>query len=176
MYRILIASVCAAAALAQQPEMAHLMYAGSAGSLSLDFMAHDANCSAGQWGAQISTSPDFSAASWTPAYACDDFTAQEPGPTFAVRVRFDGLVPGTTYYYACGSEVLNAPFSEVFSFTYASGSVREGGAVYAVLADFGYYNAESLGRLIGDFEDGKFDALIHAGDTAYNLEDNKGKE
>jgi hypothetical protein len=62
-------------------------------------------------------------------YACDDFTAQEPGPTFAVRVRFDGLVPGTTYYYVCGSEVLNAPFSEVFSFTYASGSVREGGAV-----------------------------------------------
>lgn len=151
--RAIIALALLSLAAAQQPEMAHLMFAGRPGSLSLDFMAHDANCSAGAWGAQISTSPDFTAASWVPGYACDDFTAEESTPTYAVRVRFDGLVAGTTYYYTCGSESLKQPFSEVFSFTYESGASRPGGAVYAVLADLGFFNAESLGRLIADFED-----------------------
>lgn len=45
------------------------------------------NCSLG-YGAQIATTPEFSGASFVPAYACDDFTAQESIPTFAVRVLF----------------------------------------------------------------------------------------
>ena len=133
---------CAALPLvySQQPEQAHLAMTGKSGELSLDFMAHRANCSIG-WGVQLSTSPDFTGASYIPAYACDDFTKEEPALTLAVRVLLTPLVPGTTYYYVCGSEALRDPWSQVYTFVYDTGSQRAGGPVYAVLADFGYYNA-----------------------------------
>lgn len=126
-------------------------------------MAHSMNCSAG-WGAQLGTSPDFTGASFVPAYACDDFTKSESVLTLAVRVLFKNLVPGTQYYYTAGSFESRDPWSRVYSFTYLSGSVRAGGPVYAVLADFGFYNAESLEKLEFDALSGRFDALLHAGD------------
>ncbi len=139
---------------------------GKPGELSLDFMAHAANCSIG-WGVQLSTTPDFTGASFIPAYACDDFSKQEPGLTLAVRVLLTPLTRGATYYYVCGSEALRAPWSQVFSFTYDTGSQRAGGPVYAILADFGFYNAESLMKLSAEAYEGRFDALLHAGDFAY---------
>lgn len=158
-----------------QPEQAHLAYTGRAGELSLDFMAHGANCSEG-WGAQIDTSPDFSQKDWVAAYACSDFTAMESTHTQAVRVLFSGLSAGTTYYYVCGSESLRSPFSQVYSFTFASGAARaEGQPVYAVLADFGYYNAESLERLLSEAYNGGFDTLVHAGDFAYDFDADQGR-
>jgi len=163
-----------AAARAQQPEQAHLAYTGKAGELSLDFMAHGANCSLA-WGAQVGTTPDFSAGEFVAAYACDDFTAQESTKTLAVRVLLQGLVAGTTYYYVCGSEDSRSPWSQVYSFAFQSGAAREGGPVYAIVADFGYYNAESLERLTSEAYDGKFDTLLHAGDFAYNFQDDAGR-
>jgi hypothetical protein len=173
--RSLIASAALAVALAQQPEQAHLAYTGKAGELSLDFMAHGANCSLG-WGAQLATTPDFSQGSYVAAYACDDFTASESSKTLAVRVRFEGLVAGTTYYYVCGSEGTRSPWSQVYSFVYMQGAARAGGApVYAVLADFGYYNAESLERLTAEAFEGTFDTLLHAGDFAYDFDLDAGR-
>ena len=159
-------SLLLGAALAQQPEQAHLALTGKPGELSLDFMAHRLNCSAVTWGAQIATSPDFTEANFVAASGCTDFTAQSPALALAVQVLFTGLVPGTTYYYVCGTEGLNEPWSQVYSFVYNSGSVREGGPVYAILADFGFYNAESLFKLQADAYTGRFDVLLHAGDFA----------
>ena len=130
-------SLLLGAVLAQQPEQAHLALTGKPGELSLDYISHRLNCSAVTWGAQLATSPDFSEADFVPASGCVDFTAQSPALALAVQVLFTGLVPGTTYYYVCGTEGLNEPWSQVYSFVYNSGSVREGGPVYAVLADFG---------------------------------------
>jgi len=67
--------------LAQQPEQAHIALTGAPGELSLDFMAHEANCSAG-WGAEIATSPDFKTSNFVPGYACDDFSATEMQATY----------------------------------------------------------------------------------------------
>lgn len=173
--RSIIAAVAALhLAAAQQPEQAHLAVTGKAGEMSLDFMAHDASLNCTGWGAQISTDPTFSEGEFVPSYACTDFTASEPGNTYAVRVLFTNLVVGQTYYYVCGSELSRAPWSQVFSFTYGSGAVRAGGPVYAVLADFGYYNAESLGKLIEYSELDMFDYLLHAGDFAYDFDADKG--
>jgi hypothetical protein len=93
-----------------------------------------------------------------------------------VRVRFEGLVAGTTYYYVCGSEGTRSPWSQVYSFVYMQGAARAGGApVYAVLADFGYYNAESLERLTAEAFEGTFDTLLHAGDFAYDFDADAGR-
>jgi phosphodiesterase/alkaline phosphatase D-like protein len=103
-------------------------------------MAHNADLGCGSkasWGVQLGTSPDFRTSSFIPAYACDNFTAQESAPTFAVRVLLKNLTVGQTYYYVCGSEASKDPWSRVYTFTYGSGQVRPGGPVYAVLADFG---------------------------------------
>ena len=83
------------ACAAQQPEQAHLSLTGKLGELSLDFMAHTANCSAG-WGVQLAPSPDFSEANFIPASNCTDFTAFESAPTFAVRTLLTGLVTRRT--------------------------------------------------------------------------------
>ena len=120
-----------AAAAAQQPEQVHLALTGRAGELSLDAMVHDDNCSAA-WGAQISTTPEFTSADFVPAYACDDFTASEMAPTFAVRVLLTGLAVGQTYYYVVGDESGTMPWSQVFTFTYGSGAMRTGGETFAV--------------------------------------------
>ena len=161
-------------AFAQQPEQAHLSLTGSPSELSLDFMAHEANCSVG-YGAQLSTSPDFSAAAFVPASSCVDFTADEAGRlTLAVTVLFTGLVAGTKYYYVCGSEALRTPWSRVYSFTHDTGAARDGGATAVVIADFGYYNAESLEKLYADAFTGRFDALLHAGDFSYDFDTDGG--
>ena len=164
----------AAVARAQQPEQAHISYTGKAGELSVDFMAHGANCSL-NWGAQLATMPDFSSADFVAAYACDDFTASESAKTLAVRVRFEGLVAGTTYYYVVGSEMERVPWSQVYSFVFQQGAARAGGPIHAVVADFGYYNAESLERLTAEAFEGTFDSLLHAGDFAYDLDTDAGR-
>jgi hypothetical protein len=107
----LLVAAAASVAVAQQPEQAHISLTGIPGQISLDYMAHDAACSVG-WGAEISTTPDFTIKTFVPAYACDDFTAQESMPTYAVRVLFTGLTVGTTYYYVAGSPNVKEPGSQ----------------------------------------------------------------
>ena len=151
-------------ATAQQPEQVHLAMTGNLGELSIDFMSHE-NCSF-SYGAQIDVTPDFSSADFIPVYNCSDFSSQESLPTYTNQVLLKNLKVGTKYYYVVGAEGSRDPWSQVMSFTYGSGAVRPGGAKYAVLADFGYFNAESLEMLISDCYEGKFDALLHAGDFA----------
>lgn len=163
MAALLLLALAFGGALAQQPEQAHLSLTGRDGELSLDFMAHRLNCST-TWGVQLGTSPDFTQAEFIPASACSDFTHSEPALTLAVRVLLRGLVAGTQYYYVAGSPELRDPWSQVFSFVYNSGSLRAGGPVYAILADFGTFNMESLGKLTAEAYEGRYDVLLHAGD------------
>lgn len=78
MCRIAYFTAALALVFAQQPEQAHLSLTGTPGELSLDFMHHDAKVACNSSvGVEIGTSPDFTASSFVPAYACSDFTAQE---------------------------------------------------------------------------------------------------
>jgi hypothetical protein len=126
------------------------------------------------WGAQLSTSPDMTAANFVPAYNCTDFTKEESELTLAVRVLFTGLVTGTQYYYVTGSPLVT-PWSRVYQFTYNTGALREGGPTAVVIADFGYYNAESIEKLSEDALNGRFDTILHAGDMAYDLDADAGR-
>lgn len=83
-----------------------------------------------------------------PDFLANLAVSQPPCSSYAARVLLSNLTVGTTYYYVCGSELSTLPWSQVFTFTFSSGSVRPGGPVYAVVADFGFYNAESLEKLM----------------------------
>lgn len=72
-----------------------------------------------------------------------------------------GLGANTQYYYQAGD-------SATFSFT--NQPVVTGGKVYALLADFGIANDVSIGQLVAEAAAGNYQAVIHAGDWAYNME------
>lgn len=164
----------------QQPEMAHIALTGKAGQISVDFASHPRDGTPpSSYGCLIGTSPDNwnNQMQFVTAYNMTNFTSQDAAfgdQTFLHQVLFTGLQSGTTYYYVCGSEATKDPWSQVYSFNFESHLSRPGGARYAVLADAGYYNFESLGDLMAAAEEGSFDVLIHSGDMAYNLEDEKG--
>jgi hypothetical protein len=67
-----------------------------------------------------------------------------------------GLAANTRYYYTVGK------LATVFNFT--NQPVRDGGKIYAVLADLGYEDAVSMPQLEAEAKAGAFDAVVHAGD------------
>ena len=67
-----------------------------------------------------------------------------------------GLAANTEYDYSVGSDAGRV----AFSFTNEPAARPP---IFAVYADFGYKNDESLKALIADAEAGGFDAVIHAG-------------
>jgi Purple acid Phosphatase, N-terminal domain len=137
--------------------MASLHETGIKGSLSLDFVSHEATCDG--FGAQIGT--EVNNLTFVPSYACTDFTQYESTNTWLNRVLLEGLVSGQKYYYVVGSESSKAPWSQVYEFVYDQGSQRPGGPVFAMIADAGFYNFESLEKLQEEAYLGKFDALMH---------------
>ena len=76
------------------------------------------------------------------------------------------LAANTTYYYSC--EANKEGSSQIFKFV--NQPMRENGNIYAVYADMGYENDESLPFLITDAMNGGFDVIIHAGDFAYDFD------
>lgn len=82
------------------------------------------------------------------------------------RVLLKSLQPDTTYRYHCGS---NLGWSEVFWFT----TMKEGtnwSPRFAVYGDMGNVNAQSLTRLQEETQRGMYDAILHVGDMAYDMD------
>ncbi|XP_015791635.1 acid phosphatase type 7 [Tetranychus urticae] len=85
---------------------------------------------------------------------------------FIHRVTMKNLVPGQTYIYHVGSEF---GWSPIFWFT----TIKNGSdwsPRLAIFGDLGNDNAKTLPRLQEDAQSGQFDAIIHVGDFAYNLD------
>ena len=76
-----------------------------------------------------------------------------------------GLAAATQYFY-------QVPGGAELAFT--NQPARAGGAVNAILADFGFVNDVAMDALLSQVAAGAFDAVIHAGDLAYNLQDSMG--
>ena len=74
------------------------------------------------------------------------------------------------YFYRVGS---GSMWSAVHNFT--ADKSREGGNIYAAYADFGMANDVSLGELIKEVDNDAFDYVIHAGDQAYDLDSEAGR-
>lgn len=81
-----------------------------------------------------------------------------------------GLAPNTLYYYVVGNAT--GGWSPLKWFT--NEPVRPGGPIYAILADFGLGNDESLVALYADAERNAFDYVLHAGDFAYDFDTDGG--
>lgn len=108
----------------------------------------------------------------------DKLTRKETGTSFKFgtheghyfmihNVKLTGLELNKRYYYQVG--VPDNGTSDVMSFF-----TKDGNPVFAIYGDMGYVNAVSLDRLKKEADDGGFDAVIHAGDLAYDMYEGDG--
>lgn len=87
------------------------------------------------------------------------------------RVTLTGLKPKTKYFYHCGSEL---GWSDEFWF-YTLDPSPSYVAKLAVYGDMGNVNAQSLPRLQKETQDHEYDAILHVGDFAYDMNWNEGR-
>jgi len=85
-------------------------------------------------------------------------------------VVLTNLEVNTQYYYTCGAGAND--WSPLKWFT---NEQTERPWVFAIFADFGYVNDESVNSLYADVEANAFDVVILAGDQAYDLDSNNGE-
>ncbi|XP_071441921.1 acid phosphatase type 7 [Hetaerina americana] len=81
------------------------------------------------------------------------------------KVKLEELQPGTKYMYHCGSEL---GWSSLYSFVTMKDGV-DWSPYLAVYGDMGNINAQSLPRLQEETQRGMYDAIIHVGDFAYDM-------
>lgn len=82
------------------------------------------------------------------------------------RVKLEGLTPGSGYDYRVGS-------SDGWSALYNFNATKAGTAWqprFAIYGDLGVDNAQSLSKLQKEVQGGRYDAILHVGDFAYNME------
>uniref|UniRef100_A0A1B0FHH9 Purple acid phosphatase n=1 Tax=Glossina morsitans morsitans TaxID=37546 RepID=A0A1B0FHH9_GLOMM len=87
------------------------------------------------------------------------------------RVTLNNLKPSAKYIYNCGSSL---GWSAKFEFrTVPEGSVWS--PHVAIFGDMGNENAQSLARLQQESQRGIYDAIIHVGDFAYDMNSDNGR-
>lgn len=87
------------------------------------------------------------------------------------RVTLRNLTPDTRYFYHCGS---SKGWSELFTFkTWKSGT--DWPVSVAMYGDMGAGNAQSLARLQDETQKGMYDAVIHVGDFAYDMDSDNAR-
>ncbi|XP_064622970.1 acid phosphatase type 7-like isoform X1 [Lineus longissimus] len=85
---------------------------------------------------------------------------------YMYRVNATMLTPGQTYRYRVGSPL---GWSTMFTFT-AMKSGTNWSPRFALYGDMGNKNAQSMARLQTEAEEGNVDFIVHAGDYAYNMD------
>ncbi len=140
----------------------HLSLTGVANEMAIDFVAFAD-------GQSVSYTPSGGVAT-VAAASCKEETMNEYTAYFCTAVMAP-LAPETTYSYTVG--VTGGP--QTAAFTFSNGVWAHGRATprFAVYADFGFGNDESLKYLVDDAQAGGFDVVIHAGDWAYDLDGSK---
>ena len=97
---------------------------------------------------------------------------QTLGPIGCIQTALmTNLEPNTMYYYVAGNDT--GGWSPLKWFI--NEPQRENGNIWALFADFGMVNDESLVKLYTDAQNRNFDYIIHAGDFAYNFDDLEGE-
>lgn len=85
---------------------------------------------------------------------------------FIHKVVLQNLTPNTTYFYHCGS---NASWSSLYSFKTPL-NTSDWSPQLAIFGDMGNYNAISLPALQAETQMGMYDAILHVGDFAYDMD------
>jgi len=87
------------------------------------------------------------------------------------RVKIFSLEPSTKYWYHCGS---NYGWSNLFYFN-TPPATENWSPQFAMFGDMGNENAQSLPRLQEEVERKMYDAILHVGDFAYDMNDDDGR-
>lgn len=90
---------------------------------------------------------------------------------FIHKVLITNLKPRTTYEYRCGCHARWSGFYSFKTFTMDHDVPVE----LLVFGDLGLKNGQSIPRLRSEVLSGKIDAIIHAGDMAYNMDDDESR-
>ncbi|KAH9387759.1 Acid phosphatase type 7 [Tyrophagus putrescentiae] len=92
--------------------------------------------------------------------------------SFVHRVLLDNLKPSTEYFYRCGSEEFG--FTPGFSFTTRPLDQEHWSPRILVFGDLGLSNGVSIPFIKEQVAKKQYDAILHVGDLAYNLDTNNG--
>uniref|UniRef100_A0AAQ5XPV3 Purple acid phosphatase n=1 Tax=Amphiprion ocellaris TaxID=80972 RepID=A0AAQ5XPV3_AMPOC len=98
-------------------------------------------------------------------------SGEERRKMFIHRVTLTGLKPAANYVYHCGSD---EGWSDVFLFTALNDS-SSFSPRFALYGDLGNENPQSLARLQKETQLGMYDAILHIGDFAYDMDEDNAR-
>lgn len=144
-----------------QPEQIHIAYGDEPSSMVVTWSTfNDTNSSVVEYGIN---GLNFKTTGYRTLFV-DDGT--EKRKQYIHRVKLNDLKPHQKYWYHCGSDY---GWSSVYYFqTMPNGS--NWSPRLALFGDMGNENAKSLGRLQEEAQRGQYDAVIHIGDFAYDMD------
>ncbi|XP_038622962.1 acid phosphatase type 7 [Tachyglossus aculeatus] len=145
------------------PEQVHLSFQGEPGSMTVTWTTWVAAASEVQFGQAPGEILPLRAQGTSSPFVDGGILRRT---LYMHRVLLRGLTPGVRYVYRCGS---NQGWSRRFRFV----ALRPGpdwSPRLAVFGDMGADNAQALPRLHRDAQRGLYDAVLHVGDFAYNMD------
>ncbi|KAL2099372.1 hypothetical protein ACEWY4_005852 [Coilia grayii] len=151
-----------------QPEQIHISYPGSPGSMLITWITlnkTDSVVEYGVWGGKL-----FELTAKGQAALFED-GGSEKRTMFIHRVLLRELKPGVPYVYHCGSDL---GWSDIFYFTALRERV-DWSPRFALYGDMGNENPQSLARLQKDTQVRMYDAILHIGDFAYDMDEDNAR-
>ncbi len=91
---------------------------------------------------------------------------------FIHRVQIEDLKPNTSYFYHVGSQ---NGWSDLFFFKTLPFDSSDWSPRLALFGDMGNANAQSLARLQRETQEGLYDAILHVGDFAYDMDSDNAR-
>uniref|UniRef100_A0A8C8W7M1 Purple acid phosphatase n=1 Tax=Peromyscus maniculatus bairdii TaxID=230844 RepID=A0A8C8W7M1_PERMB len=150
------------------PEQVHLSYPGEPGSMTVTWTTWAPARSEVQFGIQLSGPLPFRAHGAASTFVDGGILRRK---LYMHRVTLRKLVPGVQYVYRCGS---SQGWSRRFRFRALKNGVHWSPRL-AVFGDMGADNPKALPRLRRDTQQGMFDAVLHVGDFAYNMDQDNAR-
>lgn len=163
---IFISAPCAFSVLMTQPEQVHISYGSVPSEMMITWVTLDpTNTSTVEYG--------FSKLNMRKTGNVTKFVdgGINSRVLYIHRVLLTNLIPGSSYVYHCGS---TDGWSAIFWFT-AMKSGASWSPKFAVYGDMGNVNAQSLPRLQEEIQKGTYDAVLHVGDLAYDMDTDDAK-